>query len=92
MGQDAPIRVMVVDDHPMWRDAVARDLTEAGCEVVATAAFHLAAQRLQAAQDPTPRSVLVQKRLRVYVRVEPPLCADNRACQIVRVAVGVMEP
>ena len=32
------IRVMVVDDHPMWRDAVARDLAEAGCEVVATAA------------------------------------------------------
>jgi DNA-binding NarL/FixJ family response regulator len=30
-------RVMVVDDHPMWRDAVARDLTEAGHEVVATA-------------------------------------------------------
>jgi DNA-binding NarL/FixJ family response regulator len=30
-------RVMVVDDHPMWRDAVARDLTEAGLEVVATA-------------------------------------------------------
>jgi len=27
---------MVVDDHPMWRDAVARDLTEAGYEVVAT--------------------------------------------------------
>ncbi|MGS2587424.1 response regulator [Streptomyces hebeiensis] len=31
------IRVMVVDDHPMWRDAVARDLDAAGCEVVATA-------------------------------------------------------
>lgn len=30
-------RVMVVDDHPMWRDAVARDLTEAGFHVVATA-------------------------------------------------------
>lgn len=28
-------RVMVVDDHPMWRDSVARDLTEAGYEVVA---------------------------------------------------------
>ncbi|MFD5317318.1 response regulator [Streptomyces sp. NPDC127098] len=28
---------MVVDDHPMWRDAVARDLGEAGMEVVATA-------------------------------------------------------
>jgi DNA-binding NarL/FixJ family response regulator len=33
-GVDA-IRVMVVDDHPMWRDAVARDLAEAGYEVVA---------------------------------------------------------
>lgn len=32
-----PVRVMVVDDHPMWRDAVARDLAEAGFEVVATA-------------------------------------------------------
>lgn len=32
-----PIRVMVVDDHPMWRDAVARDLAEAGYAVVATA-------------------------------------------------------
>ncbi len=29
---------MVVDDHPMWREAVARDLGEAGFEVVATAA------------------------------------------------------
>ncbi len=28
---------MVVDDHPMWRDAVARDLADAGLEVVATA-------------------------------------------------------
>jgi DNA-binding NarL/FixJ family response regulator len=26
---------MVVDDHPMWRDAVARDLAEAGFDVVA---------------------------------------------------------
>ncbi|MFR9795526.1 response regulator [Streptomyces sp. MS06] len=37
-GQRDPIRVMVVDDHPMWRDAVARDLAEAGFDVVATAA------------------------------------------------------
>ncbi|MCX5370513.1 response regulator transcription factor [Streptomyces sp. NBC_00103] len=36
-GQQDPIRVMVVDDHPMWRDAVARDLAEAGLDVVATA-------------------------------------------------------
>ena len=30
-------RVMVVDDHPMWREALARDLTEAGFTVVGTA-------------------------------------------------------
>ncbi|HEY5836387.1 response regulator transcription factor [Streptomyces sp.] len=35
--QEAPVTVMVVDDHPMWRDAVARDLAEAGFQVVATA-------------------------------------------------------
>jgi DNA-binding NarL/FixJ family response regulator len=35
--QQDPIKVMVVDDHPMWRDAVARDLTESGFHVVATA-------------------------------------------------------
>lgn len=33
----AATRVMVVDDHPMWRDAVARDLEAAGFAVVATA-------------------------------------------------------
>ncbi|HET7387914.1 MAG TPA: response regulator transcription factor [Nocardioidaceae bacterium] len=37
-GVDRPTRVMVVDDHPMWRDAVARDLDATdGLEVVATA-------------------------------------------------------
>lgn len=35
---DAPIRVMVVDDHPLWRDAVERDLADAGLDVVAVAA------------------------------------------------------
>ncbi|MDP3894656.1 response regulator transcription factor [Nocardioides sp.] len=34
---DAPIRVMVVDDHPMWRDAVERDLEVAGLDVVGVA-------------------------------------------------------
>jgi DNA-binding NarL/FixJ family response regulator len=33
-----PIRVMVVDDHPLWRDAVERDLADAGLDVVAVAA------------------------------------------------------
>lgn len=32
------VRLMVVDDHPMWRDAVERDLAAAGFDVVAVAA------------------------------------------------------
>jgi DNA-binding NarL/FixJ family response regulator len=43
---------MVVDDHPMWRDAVARDLAEAGYEVVATAADGAQALRVFAAARP----------------------------------------
>jgi DNA-binding NarL/FixJ family response regulator len=31
------VRVMIVDDHPMWRDAVERDLAGAGFDVVAVA-------------------------------------------------------
>ncbi|GLW10148.1 DNA-binding response regulator [Microtetraspora sp. NBRC 13810] len=43
---------MVVDDHPMWRDAVARDLTDAGYEVVATAGEGRQALRVAAATRP----------------------------------------
>lgn len=32
-----PLTVVVADDHPLWRDAVARDLVDAGMRVVATA-------------------------------------------------------
>jgi DNA-binding NarL/FixJ family response regulator len=35
MDSDVPVRVMVVDDHPMWREGVARDLAEAGFHVAA---------------------------------------------------------
>jgi DNA-binding NarL/FixJ family response regulator len=46
-----PIRVMVVDDHPMWRDAVERDLAAAGFDVVAVAADgHQAIARFPAAR------------------------------------------
>ena len=61
MGQDAPIRVMVVDDHPMWRDAVARDLTEAGYDVVATAAD--GAQALRVAGPARPDVVVLDLQL-----------------------------
>jgi len=43
---------MVVDDHPMWRDAVARDLAEAGYEVVATASDGAQALRVFGAARP----------------------------------------
>lgn len=38
MSDQAAVKVMVVDDHPMWRDAVERDLVTAGFEVVGVAA------------------------------------------------------
>jgi DNA-binding NarL/FixJ family response regulator len=50
--QETRVRVMVVDDHPMWRDAVARDLTEAGYEVVATASDGAQALRVVGAARP----------------------------------------
>jgi DNA-binding NarL/FixJ family response regulator len=43
---------MVVDDHPIWRDAVARDLAEAGYQVAAVAADGPQALRLAAAARP----------------------------------------
>lgn len=47
-----PVRVMVVDDHPMWRDAVARDLAEAGFEVAATVGDGAQALRVAGAARP----------------------------------------
>ena len=43
---------MVVDDHPMWRDGVARDLAEAGYEVVAAVGEGAQAIRVAAAVRP----------------------------------------
>jgi DNA-binding NarL/FixJ family response regulator len=43
---------MVVDDHPIWRDAVARDLAEDGFSVVATADGMAAARRRAAVVQP----------------------------------------
>lgn len=47
------ISVMVVDDHPMWRDGVARDLAEHGYDVQATAADGDAAVRIARAVRPS---------------------------------------
>ena len=52
---------MVVDDHPMWRDAVARDLTEAGFDVVA--ALGEGAQALRTAGAVRPDVVVLDLQL-----------------------------
>ncbi|HEV2088334.1 MAG TPA: response regulator transcription factor [Cryptosporangiaceae bacterium] len=52
-GETAPpVRVMIVDDHPMWRDAVSRDLEQAGFAVVATGGDGAAAVRIAQAVRP----------------------------------------
>jgi len=45
-------RVMVVDDHPMWREGVSRDLAAAGYDVVATTGEGRQAVRIAAAARP----------------------------------------
>ncbi|WP_285030806.1 response regulator transcription factor [Mycolicibacterium sp. lyk4-40-TYG-92] len=53
MPEPAPqLTVMVVDDHPIWRDAVARDLEDSGFAVVATADGVAAAGRRAAVVKP----------------------------------------
>ena len=46
------IRVMIVDDHPIWREGVERDLTERGYVIVATAADAASAVRIATATRP----------------------------------------
>lgn len=52
VADDQPTTVMVVDDHPIWRDAVARDLADEGFAVVATADGVAAARRRAAVVKP----------------------------------------
>ena len=47
-----PVRVMVVDDHPIFRDAVARDLVEAGFDVTAVVSEGTQAIRVAPAARP----------------------------------------
>jgi DNA-binding NarL/FixJ family response regulator len=46
------VRVMIVDDHPIWREGVERDLAERGYDIVATAAEAAAAVRIATATRP----------------------------------------
>src|SRR5215469_5250584 len=73
---------MVVDDHPMWRDAVARDLTEAGFDVVA--ALGEGGQALRAAGAVRPDVVVLDLQLPDMpgVEVTQGLLATFPACRV----------
>ena len=58
---DRPVRVLVVDDHPIWRDGAARNLSEAGYVVVGTAGD--GAQALRVATATRPDVVLLDLNL-----------------------------
>ena len=52
MCPEAELRVLVVDDHPIWRHSVAAGLEEAGCAVAGTAGDGAQALRVAAATRP----------------------------------------
>jgi DNA-binding NarL/FixJ family response regulator len=58
---DRPLRVLIVDDHPIWRDGLAEKLAGAGFAVVGTAAGGAQALRLVGATR--PRVVLLDLHL-----------------------------
>jgi DNA-binding NarL/FixJ family response regulator len=63
-----PLRVMVVDDHPIWREAIERDLRAAGLDVVGAAGDgEQALRRIAAAR---PHVVVLDLRLPVLDGVE----------------------
>ncbi|MEV5708540.1 response regulator transcription factor [Actinoallomurus sp. NPDC052274] len=61
MDADGPPRLLVVDDHPIWRDGIAERLTAAGLPVVGTAGD--GAQALRVAKATRPQVVLLDLHL-----------------------------
>lgn len=51
-GTGPPVAVMLVDDHPIWRDAIERDLSDAGFHVVAALGDGDSAVRISPAVRP----------------------------------------
>lgn len=65
----APIRVMVVDDHPIWRDGVRADL-EASGEATVVAEASDGGEAIELARDAMPEVVLMDLRLPTVPGVE----------------------
>jgi DNA-binding NarL/FixJ family response regulator len=83
-----PVRVMVVDDHPIWRDAVARDLAEAGYDV--TAVVGEGAQAVRVAPAARPDVVILDLRLPDLsgVEVARRLIAADPAIRVLMLSAG----
>jgi DNA-binding NarL/FixJ family response regulator len=68
LSPDDQVSVLVVDDHPIWRDAAARSLTDAGFRVAGTAGN--GAQALRIAVATRPDVVLLDLNLPDYPGAE----------------------
>ena len=79
-GHGPAVRVMIVDDHPIWRDAVEADLTAAGYHVVAALADGASAVRIAPAVR--PEVVLMDVQL-------PQLSGAEATAQLTRADPGV---
>jgi DNA-binding NarL/FixJ family response regulator len=79
---------MVVDDHPIWRDAVARDLAEAGYDV--TAVVGEGAQAVRVAPAARPDVVILDLRLPDLsgVEVARRLIAADPAIRVLMLSAG----
>jgi DNA-binding NarL/FixJ family response regulator len=79
---EQPLRVMIVDDHPIWREALERDLRTAGLDVVATAGDGEQALRRMAAARPDV--VVLDLRLPVLDGVETTrrIAADHAGVRV----------
>jgi len=86
------VRVLVVDDHPMWRDNVARDLTEAGYDVVGTAGDGDQAVRVAAATRPDVAVVDLQLPGRSGVEVTRALVATEPPCRVLVLSASGEQP
>jgi DNA-binding NarL/FixJ family response regulator len=66
---EEPIRVMVVDDHPMWRDGVRADLESSGVASVVAEASD-GGEAIERARDAMPEVVLMDLQLPTVSGVE----------------------
>jgi DNA-binding NarL/FixJ family response regulator len=61
-GGGEPIRVMVVDDHPIWRDGIRSDLEDSGCATVVAEATD-GGEAIELARESEPEVVLMDLQL-----------------------------